>query len=74
MSELSSSLNFQRNTKLYDLNLRYNMISDAGMFALAGALAGNTTLSTLLLTNYQAGKESAARLRQQLTPLKILKV
>ena len=69
VSELSSEL---QHTTLTVLDLRGNMIGDAGMYALADALQHNRTVQTLWLDDNRNSGEVAARLRQQLAHIKTL--
>ena len=71
VSEFSSEL---QHTTLTELDLRHNMISDAGMYALADALQHNRTVQGLYLDYNQHSKEAASRLRQQLTHIRDLVV
>ena len=71
VSEFSSEL---QHTTLTELRLMYNMISDAGMYALADALQHNRTVQWLYLRNNRHSEEAASRLRQQLAHIKDLYV
>ena len=71
VSELSSEL---QHTTLTGLYLESNMISDAGMYALADALQHNRTVQSLYLRNNRHSEEAASRLRQQLAHIKTLYV
>ena len=69
VSEFSSEL---QHTTLTVLNLSGNMISDAGMYALADALQHNRTVQQLDLYRNRHNEEAASRLRQQLAHIKHL--
>ena len=69
VSEFSSELKHTTLTKLY---LSGNMISDAGMYALADALQHNRTVQELYLRPNGHSEEAASRLRQQLAHIKHL--
>ena len=71
VSEFSSELQL---TTLTGLSLSDNMISDAGMYALADALQHNRTVQGLDLRNNRHSEEAASRLRQQLAHIKTLGV
>ena len=71
VSEFSSEL---QHTTLTVLDLRANMISDAGMYALADALQHNRTVQVLDLRYNRHSEEAASRLRQQLAHIKTLHV
>ena len=71
VSEFSSEL---QHTTLTELDLKYNMISDAGMYALADALQHNRTVWWLDLRYNRHSVEAASRLRQQLAHIKRLAV
>ena len=71
MSEFSSEL---QHTTLTVLSLSYNMISDAGMYALADALQHNRTVQRLHLRGNRHSEKAASRLRQQLAHIKNLNV
>ena len=71
VSEFSSEL---QHTTLTWLDLRDNMISDAGMYALADALQHNRTVQWLWLYGNRHSEEAASRLRQQLAHIKDLLV
>ena len=71
VSEFSSEL---QHTTLTELELRSNMISDAGMYALADALQHNRTVQELYLYDNRHSEEAASRLRQQLAHIKTLEV
>ena len=69
VSEFSSEL---QHTTLTFLDLRDNMISDAGMYALADALQHNRTVQWLYLRHNGHSEEAASRLRQQLAHIETL--
>ena len=71
VSEFSSEF---QHTTLTGLSLRWNMISDAGMYALADALQHNRTVQWLDLWDNRHSEEAASRLRQQLAHIKPLRV
>ena len=71
VSEFSSELQHTTLTVLY---LSGNMISDAGMYALADALQHNRTVQWLYLLDNRHSEEAASRLRQQLAHIKDLYV
>ena len=71
VSEFSSEL---QHTTLTELSLSLNMISDAGMYALADALQHNRTVQQLYLYGNRHSEEAASRLRQQLAHIKTLDV
>ena len=71
VSEFSSEL---QHTTLTALDLSDNMISDAGMYALADALQHNRTVQRLYLHDNRHSEEAASRLRQQLAHSKLLDV
>ena len=71
VSEFSSEL---QHTTLTWLDLMHNMISDAGMYALADALQHNRTVQELWLLDNRHSEEAASRLRQQLAHIKDLRV
>ena len=71
VSEFSSEF---QHTTLTELDLRWNMISDAGMYALADALQHNRTVQWLDLDGNRHSEEAASRLRQQLAHIKYLEV
>ena len=71
VSEFSSEL---QHTTLTELNLDDNMISDAGMYALADALQHKRTVQQLYLWDNRHSEEAASRLRQQLAHIKYLGV
>ena len=69
VSEFSSEL---QHTTLTSLDLSGNMISDAGMYALADTLQHNRTVQRLHLYRNRHSEEAASRLRQQLAHIKDL--
>ena len=71
VSEFSSEL---QHTTLTVLSLSDNMISDAGMYALADALQHNRTVQRLNLRFNEHSEEAASRLRQQLAHIENLSV
>ena len=71
VSELASEL---QHTTLTVLDLRGNMISDAGMYALADALQHNRTVQRLYIHDNRHSEEAAAHIRQQLAHIKHLAV
>ena len=71
VSEFSSEL---QHTTLTWLHLSFNMISDAGMYALADGLQHNRTVQWLYLYDNRQSGEAAARLRQQLAHIKYIRV
>ena len=71
VSEFSSEL---QHTTLTVLDLSHNMISDAGMYALAEALQHNRTVQELDLDGNRHSEEAASRLRQQLAHIEDLDV
>ena len=71
VSEFSSEL---QHTTLTSLDLSFNMISDAGMYALADALQHNRTVQRLYLDFNRHSEEAASRLRQQLAHIEDLGV
>ena len=69
VSELTSEL---QHTTLTLLDLSCNMISDAGMYALADALQHNCTVQWLKLDDNRHSQEAATRLRQQVAHIRYI--